>query len=89
VYVGYVDFPPKPLQEGDDDESAHQYTDQPKIIRYIGANKGHRFMIGQTVGLEAGVTGKVFDAPPVQDAPPDGEPVPSPPSMAVYIASVV
>lgn len=46
-------------------------------------------MNGQTLALDTGVTGRVFDAPPVSDPPADGEEAPPPPSMAVYVPSVV
>lgn len=46
-------------------------------------------MLGKTLSLELGVTGKVFSEPPAQDPPADGEPPLPIPSMAQYVASVV
>lgn len=90
VYVGYVNYPPKQITEADDDEFAHLATDQPKVINYVGASKSHQgFMMGSTLSLEVGVTGKVFGEAPPQEPPADGEePLPIP-SMAQYVPSVV
>ena len=38
VYVGFVDFPLKPLADTEDDEQAHLNTTVPKVINYLGAN---------------------------------------------------
>ncbi|CAD8201047.1 unnamed protein product [Paramecium pentaurelia] len=83
VYVGYVDFPSKQINENDDDENAHLDTEQPKLIKYIGANDDHNFMIGQTLPLnEVGVTGEVFkEIPP----PEEGQ---QPQSPIIYIPDV-
>jgi hypothetical protein len=41
VYVGYVDFPTKPISDLEDDEMAHLNTQVPKVINYLGANQSH------------------------------------------------
>jgi len=46
VYVGYVDFPTKIIGENDDEENAHLETEQPKLIKFIGADDSHSFMVG-------------------------------------------
>jgi hypothetical protein len=71
AYIGFVDFPRKPIAEYEDDELAHLDLTQPKVINYIGACESHRkFMIGKTLPLDQGVTAQVFQEPtPVEDNP--------------------
>lgn len=59
VYVGYVDYPRKPVI--DLDETAHLDLNAPKVINYIAACESHlNFMLSQTLSLEQGVTAQVF-----------------------------
>jgi len=72
VYVGYLGYPLKEIEEGDEDPNAHLDMTQEKLIRYVGASKDQKFMIGQTLLQETGIT---YDAlkPQEEEEPVDEE----------------
>lgn len=95
VYIGYLNHPPKDINDDEEDENAHLQTQQPKVINYIGFSKSHEpIMKGKTLSLEQGVTSDVFkekEAEEQQQQPDDDQQqkVPIQKPNYVYIPDVV
>eukprot|EP00825_Cyclidium_porcatum_P002631 TRINITY_DN1121_c0_g2_i1.p2 TRINITY_DN1121_c0_g2~~TRINITY_DN1121_c0_g2_i1.p2 ORF type:complete len:658 (-),score=176.34 TRINITY_DN1121_c0_g2_i1:285-2258(-) len=61
VYIGQLNYPPKDINDDEEDENAHLQTTQPKVIHYVGFSKSQRtIMEGKILPLEQGVTADVF-----------------------------
>lgn len=61
VYIGVLDHPDKTCDvDADDQEDAHIDKSKAKVIKYIGSNESHSFLVGSTLQQEQGITFKVF-----------------------------
>jgi len=47
AYIGKVDFAEKPVEEDDDNLNSHIDTEQPKVIKLIGADLESAFLINE------------------------------------------
>jgi len=70
VYIGQLGYPVKTLDENEEDINGHLDVNQERIIRYVGASKNQRFILGQTLP-ESSVTHDAFL--PQEDQQPDEE----------------
>jgi hypothetical protein len=59
VYIGKLERPRKPIQEGDDDK-AHVDKEGAKLIRFLYASSGHEFMKGKILKPDQGIAHSVF-----------------------------
>eukprot|EP00825_Cyclidium_porcatum_P010125 TRINITY_DN1518_c0_g4_i2.p1 TRINITY_DN1518_c0_g4~~TRINITY_DN1518_c0_g4_i2.p1 ORF type:complete len:668 (-),score=196.14 TRINITY_DN1518_c0_g4_i2:102-2105(-) len=71
VYVGYLNYPVKEINDDEEDENAHLQTTLPKLINYIGYSASHtELMKGKTLPKEQSVTGEVFKEKEPEEQPP-------------------
>lgn len=61
VYVGKLVYPAREIED-DADDTAHQDTEAPKVIKFMHASAGHEFMVDCVLTAEqAPISHKVFD----------------------------
>ena len=72
VYIGRLERPRKPINEGDDDKALIDKGDGVnKLIRFLYTSKGHEFMRGKLLKNDQGIAHSVFGA--AAGAPEGGE----------------
>ena len=72
-YVGFLSYPLKEFSEDDEDPNAHLDMTAEKLIRYIGASQNQKFIIGNTLQPETGITYEAFRPPEEEEEQPEDE----------------
>lgn len=73
VYIGQNGYALKQISDDEEDPNAHLEMTQEKVIRYIGASKDQKFVIGKYLPADSGVTYDVLRPQDEQNQQPDEE----------------
>jgi len=70
VYIGKLETPKNPVEDGDDDK-AHDNAEAEPHIHFCYATEGHDYIVDQTLTKGQGITFDVFEGPPPEEENPD------------------
>ena len=76
IYIGMLEHPTRAISDEEEEEYAHLDTSQSKLITYIGASGGQKFVLGRELQPEKGVTYTVFQPKEEEQPPVEGEEAP-------------